>query len=295
MVSIPHSTADVATLPAVQLGGHNYHLEEVLSDRRPRVISMRGWPFAQAFVFHEHAARIRHEYLRLDPGCLQWDMALPGPEDVVVHIRAYHDCATCIKKRCRHRPHTHGQFVDMPFEYYAGILEVMSRARPLGVVWLLSRCGADEPVAARLLQRFPTARLLVPPEGSAMVAKHPHLHGFLFAAAARRLVLSQSTFSWWAAYVGRAAEVHYPLAGEWWYSGNTPQRHRLYPNESRYVYHNLCSPAERFLSYAELEPLILRLDAGALGECPTLANLSHFGRGGALPTATIRRGRFAAL
>ena len=45
---------------------------------------------------------------------------------------------------------------------------------------------------------------------------------------AKRIVMAQSTFSWWAAFLGTATEIHYPLVGEWW--GARP-RHRWWPDE----------------------------------------------------------------
>lgn len=55
-------------------------------------------------------------------------------------------------------------------------------------------------------------------------------HAFCFLTRASRLVMAQSTFSWWVAFLGNATEIHFPLANR----GVTGPKVAV--DEQRYVY-----------------------------------------------------------
>lgn len=55
-------------------------------------------------------------------------------------------------------------------------------------------------------------------------------HAFCFLTRASRLVMAQSTFSWWVAFLGNATEIHFPLANK----GVTGPK--VVVDEERYVY-----------------------------------------------------------
>ncbi|CAM9626467.1 unnamed protein product [Hapterophycus canaliculatus] len=55
-------------------------------------------------------------------------------------------------------------------------------------------------------------------------------HAFCFLMRAPRLVMAQSTFSWWVAFLGNATEIHFPLADH----GVTGPK--IAVDEKRYVY-----------------------------------------------------------
>lgn len=57
-------------------------------------------------------------------------------------------------------------------------------------------------------------------------------HAFCFLMRAPRLVMAHSTFSWWAAFLGGAAEVHFPLTRQ--FEGVTGPS--IAVDEARYVY-----------------------------------------------------------
>ena len=58
----------------------------------------------------------------------------------------------------------------------------------------------------------------------------------------------------WAAFLGTATEVHYPLVGEWW--GPRP-RHRWWPDEPRFVFHDL-QDHKYFLDHDSITPEIAK-------------------------------------
>ena len=74
----------------------------------------------------------------------------------------------------------------------------------------------------------------------------------MYLARATRLVVTESTYSWWAAYVGAATEIHAPGVG-------------IVPvpaGDPRYVFHDIASrrywgrwdPAAREIRYPEVVP-----------------------------------------
>ena len=215
----------------LQPNQHSYHLQELIKNNTPRVLHMWGYPFDDMWLFGKYRERIR-EVFKLDVGCIYWNQTYPEPEDVVVHIRGYsmEDCkeqrtpsrmATLISAESLigknmsigDKPNFNPKesFVDPPFEYYRAILEKM-KAEQGGwrKLWLASRCGLNDPVAARIAKEF--GAVLTPP-----AEVHGDIADFLFMSVSKRLIMSQSTFAWWAAFLGGGErEVHYPLVGEWW-------------------------------------------------------------------------------
>lgn len=71
------------------------------------------------------------------------------------------------------------------------------------------------------------------PVSQTMVADQ--FHAFCFLSRAPRLVMAPSTFSWWAAFLGNATEVHFPFQPSR-RSVTGPQV--VVYDEPRYVYRN---------------------------------------------------------
>lgn len=233
----------MAGLPEVKYKTHGYPLARIFNDSTPRIIHLAGYPFLDVAPFRIHKADIVQRHLKIDLSCLRWEQPVPRPRDVVVHIRAYHGCSDAEQPVFDPR----GHFVDLPYEHFQRILDRMRAPKAEGGgggwdrLWIVSPCGTDHDVGARLRDDY-GAQALPPPPHVAM------MQDFLFMTQAKRIIMSQSTFAWWAAYLSAADEIHYPLVGEWW--GNLP-RHMLYPDEPRYVFHDLYS-SRFFLKYPDI-------------------------------------------
>ena len=126
---------------------------------------------------------------------------LPTSEDVVIHVRL---CKT---------PYHSYRYYDL--DYFAAILAKV-RPGPGGRYRVLSPCDPRVPgVVNDLFRKFnavPTSPLLLnhaqPRSPSATAAAD-----FLYLAHARRLIICESTFSWWAALLSNATEIHAPGTG----------------------------------------------------------------------------------
>src|SRR5215813_6868268 len=153
------------------LTGQQIDLPAILADRRPRKIILDGW-FQRYEYYRPYRNKIR-EWLALDPEI----PILTRQPELVVHVR---------------RTDYVSLGWALPFSYYDSAIE---RALPSnGEVWLVSDDRSDP-----FLKRFKkwNAKFFA---GSA-------LQQFGLMRSAVSLVLSQSTFSWWPAFLGDASKV----------------------------------------------------------------------------------------
>lgn len=167
--------------PEEVLTGHRIDLARIRADRSPRRIVLDGW-FQCYEYYREHKTRIRK--------WLTFDATITAPliqPDLVVNVR---------------RTDYVWLGWALPFSYYEAALE---RLLPRGgSVWIVTDDRFD-PFFRRFAAWRPKYFLGTPAEQ------------MLFMARARRLVMSQSTFSWWATFLGDSEEVVCPLSsfGAW--------------------------------------------------------------------------------
>lgn len=167
--------------PEQIVAGQRIDIAAILADRGPRKIVLDGW-FQRLEYYREHLSRIR-EWLAFGPS-----VALPeGPADVAVHVR---------------RTDYVGRRWTVPFSFYNAALERL-KPRP-GCVWIVTD-DAKDPYFRRFRGWKPKFLSGAPGED------------MLFLTRARNLVLSPSTFSWWAAILGAQEQVICPDAafGAW--------------------------------------------------------------------------------
>lgn len=179
--------------------GHGIDLEYLLRAGAGRPIVLKGY-FQRSEYYQPHAERIRH--------WLRWAGAPAGPtlaaDDVVVHLRQSLDMFVLDRA------------IDLAF--YRDTLAAMSPAR----VYV---CGLGlGPAVQSALAQFKPSYLDLP--------AIPTL-GLL--TRARRIVLANSTFSWWGAYLSRADEVVFPCLTRGYWSHERPDVALAVP-EDRYRY-----------------------------------------------------------
>lgn len=167
--------------PAQVLTGHLVDLDGVVTDRRPRKVLLDGW-FQRHEYYRPHREKIGR-WLVFDPG-----IRVPDENpDVVIHVR---------------RTDYVRLGWALPFSFYEQALRhLLPRG---GQVWILTDDKRDP-----FFKNFKPWRPIFA-SGSA-------LEDMRFMSKARRLVMSQSTFSWWPTFLGNPQEVVCPVPsfGAW--------------------------------------------------------------------------------
>ena len=165
------------TEPEQVLTGQRIDFGSILADRSPRRLVLHGY-FQQIEYYQPYRDRIRH-WLALDPA-----IRIPAMKpDLVIHVRRKDYVA-------------YGW--ALPFSYYE---EAIQRVLPPGGnIWIATDDHRD-PFFWRFKHWKPNFF-----HGTA-------LENIAFLMNAPRLVLSPSSFSWWAAFLGDCQEVVAPVSG----------------------------------------------------------------------------------
>jgi len=163
--------------------GQTIDLDHLLRSDLDRPILLEGY-FQRYEYYRDHASDIQ---VWLRPGSSP--EVAPGPADVVVHVRVGD-----VRKPCRpnaYRP--------VPRWFYETVLRRLTWARLLVV-----SNDPDDPLTRYVEQEF----------GGTVVSVSVQ-SDFETLRCARRIVMSASTFSWWAAWLSDADEIYLPTTGTW--------------------------------------------------------------------------------
>lgn len=167
--------------PEVVVTDENLELDALLRDRSARKIIVRGY-FQRAAFYRDYAAVIRQRWLKPATRRLE---AMPTPDDIWVHVRR-------------------GDYMlwgsALPFSYYENAIMELGGG-PVRIV-------TDDP-ADPFFWRFRKFNAVIVPGNEQ--------DDFYRLTCASKLVLSQSSFSWWAAFLSEADAVvcPVPVAGIW--------------------------------------------------------------------------------
>jgi hypothetical protein len=193
---------DYSSYPVQTLIYNELDLQSVLQDKTKRKIEIRGY-FQRYQYFKPYKDIIRNKWLMTD---IDIEAAI-RPEDalVVVRLGSYKKCHSCL-----------------PFSYYEEALSSAKARR----VFLCS----DDPGDA-FIRRFKKFDAIIRPTNA--------LDNFKFIMSFNKIIQSQSTFNWWAAFLSSAKEIYTPIPMEgFWHPGNPayPGIDLTVTDEKRYIY-----------------------------------------------------------
>jgi hypothetical protein len=133
---------------------------------------------------------------------------VPGLEDLVIHFRSYDygRRRRLTGARIQFTGFRTDNFQAAPFRFFKKVIDDHREIHPLGAVWLvLEQKAQAHPIVNRLVSEA-NAKVFA----GCKLSKGNAMCDFRFMMAASTLVLSPSTFSWWAAYLG-TGQVHFPV------------------------------------------------------------------------------------
>jgi len=169
-----------SSYPTQILEGHQVDLQAVLEDRTKRKIILKGF-FQRYEYYRDYKSAIRNDWLLTD-------INIPDqidPNDVVIHVR-----------RGDYLNHRYA----LPLSYYESALKKIKYNK----VFIVTDDPGD-PFIARFKPH------------NAIIHKGSMLEDFKFIMLFKKIILSESSFSWWAAFLSGAEEICSPVAlyGRW--------------------------------------------------------------------------------
>ena len=124
-----------------------------------------------------------------------------------------------------------------PYFYFDNILS----QRKWNKVWIITE-NPKEPRVKKLKEKY-----------SANVISNSVIEDYALLKSFKHIIISQSTFSWLAAWLSDAIEIHFPLIGDWHPETPRGDEINLWVDEDRYTYHDLNT--NNIYKFNELENL----------------------------------------
>jgi len=186
---------------------HDIDIAGITRNKTPRNISINGY-FQKYQYIEPYADIIRKEWLKIDPAMLH----AVDKDDIVVHVRF------------------HVGQAPTNFEYYEKAL-AMTHYKQLYIC-------TDEPFHPYLKQFEPYNPIIKSTQSfesyfystSWDEVTRKNIGDFAFMASFNKIIISYSTYAWWAAFLSNATEIYAPWSPR---TGNT---HYGKVNEARYTY-----------------------------------------------------------
>ena len=180
----------------------------------------------------------------------------PMADDLVVHFRDLRDCNGWQAKRGGARSTYHVSAINRwlyrlddlfapPSDFYRAIVRAHVQRYQQATVWIVCQpCDRKHPTMSALRKEWPSrVRFLTQHHDAATCASAANCQSavldFLWLMSARHLVLSPSTFGWWAAFLSTTATtIHYPVHPSFSPFGATNWCQIVPEDDVRYVFHD---------------------------------------------------------
>jgi len=216
----------------VQIQGHNYRMQALASQGSSNHLILDGY-FQRAEYFETVLQTLRDDWL------FQGSLETTSSFDATIHVRGGNWIGGNEKR-------VHSYYPMLPVSYFRSILQDHG-FRKIAIV----TSDKNDPVVVQLQQEF-----------SAKVFSGTAIEDFMTLRRSRNVLLSVSTFSWWAAFLSFADNIFYPNTGLF----NTEEmkkrrdlnwRPDLWPaGDKRYVKCSVPGPAIWDGTRAQVEALI---------------------------------------
>lgn len=165
------------------------NLKEIIQNKNLRNIKINGY-FQRYHYLEPYAELIRKDWLKIDPAMLQ----AVDKDDIIVHVRI-HDYQSLMK-----------------FEYYEKALS-MAKYKQLYIC-------TNEPEHAFIKQFAPYKPIICSSRSFMSYFHHTswddisklNIDDFTLMASFNKIIISYSTYSWWAAYLSNATEIYAPYS-----------------------------------------------------------------------------------
>lgn len=164
--------------------GHVVDVNKVINNKSKRLIVVNGY-FQRYEYFKPFKDLIKQDWLYL-PNQFQF-----GENDITLHIRSGDIW------QANNSGHIHRDYPALPYSFYQNILD----SKKWDNIFIVTEFP-DEPMVHKLVEQF-----------SAQVQNGNMLEDFNFVKSSKNIVMSVSTFSWWAAWLSDAREIYLPVTG----------------------------------------------------------------------------------
>lgn len=168
---------------------HDIDINSIISNRSLRNIKLQGF-FQRYKYLQPYKEKIRNSWLKIDPTLLP----IQDPSDIVIHIRTQN--CPCF----------------LPFEYYKAALESTTYNQVFICI--------DEPHDP-FLENFKSYNPIIKSSRSINQLMNNNvswdyiseinLDDFFFICSFNKIILSQSTYAWWAGFLSNATEIYAPF------------------------------------------------------------------------------------
>ena len=165
--------------PAITLEGHYIELDKLLESAEDRKIILNG--FFQRYEYYRPYKDLIKDWLYLEP----LDVG-QTEEDVIIHLRLGDD----VLKFDENSPYI------MPFEYYEQSLSLLNFKN-------LYICSDPETRDSKYVRQFDSYNPILL-EGNV-------IEDFRALCSFNKIIISQSSYSWWGAFLSNAAEIFFPI------------------------------------------------------------------------------------